>query len=135
MRTTALIALISLLATTFAHAEGDPAKGKKVFNKCIICHAVGPDAKTKIGVNLNGILGRPVAWVEGFDYSPALVGYGADGKLWDEETFRAYVADPMGFIPKGKMTFAGLKRQDEIDHLIAYLKTMDLNGNSLVAAD
>ncbi|PIP00605.1 c-type cytochrome [Pleomorphomonas carboxyditropha] len=129
MKYTVPALILSVLIPAPALADGDPAKGKRVFNKCAICHAVGPDANAKVGVELNGVVGRPIASVEGFDYSPALQAFGAGGKVWDEATLSAYLADPMKFIDKGKMAFVGIKKQNEIDHLIAYLKTFDLDGS------
>ena len=44
--------------SSFAHAEGDAEAGKKVFNKCKACHAVGEGAKNKVGPALNDLFGR-----------------------------------------------------------------------------
>jgi cytochrome c len=56
---TARIATIAALLTAMAapaFAEGDAAKGKKIFNKCKACHAVGEGAKNKLGPVLTGIV-------------------------------------------------------------------------------
>jgi cytochrome c2 len=47
----------------------------------------------------------------------------ADGGVWDEKTLDAYLADPRGFIKGNKMAFPGLKKEDEREDVIAYLKT------------
>jgi cytochrome c len=39
-------------------AQGDATKGKAAFAKCGICHQVGPGAKTLVGPELNGVVGR-----------------------------------------------------------------------------
>jgi cytochrome c len=57
----------------FAQQAGDAVAGKAVFRKCQACHAVGPGAANKIGPELNGIVGEPVASVEGYAFSPGLV--------------------------------------------------------------
>ena len=49
-------AALAMLALP-AFADGDPAKGEKVFNKCKSCHAVGEGASNKVGPALNGIVG------------------------------------------------------------------------------
>ena len=66
-----IVAAVTLVAFAgAAHAEaGDPAKGEQAFKVCMACHAVGPGAKTKVGPELNGIVGRKWGSVEGYSYS------------------------------------------------------------------
>lgn len=123
----AATALISLAAT--AHAS-DPAAGEKVFKKCMACHAVGDGAKNKVGPILNDIIGRTAGTVEGFKYSPAMIAAGEGGLSWTAENIAAYMKDPKGFVPKNKMAFAGLKKDDEIDDLVAYLATFSADQAS-----
>lgn len=113
----AATAFIALTAT--AHAA-DAAAGEKVFNKCKACHAVGEGAKNKVGPELNDLIGRQAGSVEGFKYSRAMA---ESGITWNDETIAAYLADPRGYIPKNKMAFAGLKKDEDIANVIAYLKT------------
>ena len=123
-----LAATAVLALSGAALADGDPAAGEKVFKKCTACHAVGPDAKNKVGPELNGIVGRKVASVEGFKYSPAMTAFGAGDKVWDAATIDAYLADPKGFVAKNKMAFAGLKKDDERANVIAYLDQFAEDG-------
>jgi cytochrome c len=119
MRRTALSALAVLpLAAAPAFAQGDPGKGEKVFNRCKACHVVDK-AQNRVGPHLVGIIGRPAGSVEGFKYSDAMKN---SGKTWDEGTIAAYLKDPKGYIPGNKMAFAGLKKEDEVADVIAYLK-------------
>lgn len=125
-----MIAGTALLALTVqASADGDPAKGEKVFKKCAACHAVGPEAKNKVGPELNGIVGRPWGVVDGYKYSANLLEL-ADGKVWDDETLDAYLTKPKDLIPKGKMAFAGLKKEDDRENVIAYLNQYNEDGSS-----
>lgn len=124
VRTAALAALLTSLALP-ALAEGDAAKGEKVFNKCKACHAVGENAKNKIGPLLNGIVGAEIASVDGFKYSDAFLEKKAEGLVWDEETLDAYLTKPKDFIPGTKMTFNGLRKEDEREDVIAYLKQFE----------
>lgn len=98
------------------------AAGEKVFKKCAACHKVGDGAKNASGPMLNGVVGRAVAAAEGFKYSPAMTEAGAGGMVWDAATIDAYLADPKGFIPKNKMSFAGLKKPEDRAAVIAYLQ-------------
>ncbi|MDF1721886.1 MAG: cytochrome c family protein [Minwuia sp.] len=101
-----------------AQAEGDATAGAKVYKKCKICHALEP-GKNKVGPSLHGIFDREAGTVEGFRYSSAMKG---SGITWNDETITAYMKDPRGYIPKNKMAFPGLKKQADIDNLLAYLK-------------
>lgn len=119
---TILAAALAALVAGPALADGDAAKGEKVFNKCKACHMVGENAKNRVGPQLNGILGAEIASVDGFKYSDAFQAKKAEGFVWTEENLDAYLADPRGFIPKNRMGFAGLKKEDDREDVIAYLK-------------
>ena len=104
-----------------ALAEGDAAKGEKVFAKCKACHE-NEKGVNKVGPTLKGVVGRKTASVEGYKYSEAMLAKGAEGTVWDEATLTIYLADPKAFVPKTKMAFAGLKKPEEVADVIAYLK-------------
>ena len=102
-----------------ALADGDAEVGKKVFNKCKICHAMEAGVN-KVGPSLAGIVGRPAGTVDGFKYSDAMSG---SGLTWDTATIDQYLADPKGFIPGNKMAFVGLKKDEDRANVIAYLQS------------
>lgn len=117
------VALAVLTVTAApALADGDPAEGEKVFRKCKACHMVGDGAKNRVGPLLNGVVGREIASAEGFSYSDAFTAKKAEGFTWTEENLEAYLENPKDFIPGNKMTFAGLKKEDDREDVIAYLK-------------
>jgi cytochrome c len=112
----------TVLALFSAQAqEADPAAGKKVFNKCRACHDAEAE-KNKVGPHLVGVVGRPAASIEGFNYSENMKELAAAGLVWDEAKLAEYLADPKALVPKGKMAFPGLKKEEEITNVIAYLK-------------
>lgn len=125
MRLRTVLAMAALAAAAFAMPaqaeEGDAAAGKKVYNKCKACHDAVAE-KNKVGPHLVGIFGRAAGAVEGYKYSKALLAKAEEGLVWDEESFTEYVKNPKGFIPKGKMAFAGLKKDEDVVNLIAYMK-------------
>ncbi len=104
-----------------AHAEGDAAKGEKVFAKCKACHEVEKGVN-KVGPTLKGVVGRKAGSVAEYKYSEAMLAKGAEGLVWDEANIASYLADPKGFVPKNKMAFAGLKKPEDVADVIAYLK-------------
>jgi cytochrome c len=112
-----LMALALLTGAAAAQAQGDPEKGEKVFNKCKTCHVVDEE-ENKIGPYLMGIFGRPAGSVEGFKYSDAMKN---SGIVWEDDTIAAYLKEPKTYIPGNRMTFAGLRKDDEIADLLAYL--------------
>ncbi len=120
-----MIAAMFCVAVTPALAEGDPAEGEKVYRKCRACHEVGEDAKNKVGPMLNGIIGAAAGQVADFNYSDALMEAAADGLTWDEETLAAFLKKPKDLIDKTKMSFNGLRKDDEIADVIAYLATFE----------
>ncbi|WP_425040467.1 c-type cytochrome [Primorskyibacter sp. S187A] len=114
-----------MLVTLPLHAEGDPAKGEKVFRKCKACHAVGDGAKNKVGPHLNGIVGQAAGANPDFKYSDSLKASAADGLVWDDATLGAFLAKPKDVVAKTKMSFPGLKKDADIANVIAYLATFE----------
>jgi cytochrome c len=115
--------LLALSAPAFA--EGDAEKGEKVFKKCKACHAVGEDAKNKVGPILNGIVGAPAGANADFKYSDALMEKAGEGLVWDEANLTAFLTKPKDFLPKTKMSFAGLRKEQEIMDVIAYMASFE----------
>ena len=101
-----------------AQAAGDEKRGEQVFNQCKPCHSLEPD-KNGVGPTLHGLFGRKAGTVPGYNYSAALKN---SGLVWNEDTLKQYLSDPHKFIPGDKMMFAGIKNEDQLDDLLAYLK-------------
>ena len=116
----AIIATSCLIAAaTAAHADGDAAAGATVFKKCAACHSVDPT--NKVGPSLKDVVGRPVASIEGFRYSKAMIAFG-EGRIWDEALLTEYLAAPRAVVKGTSMAFAGLKKPEDVANVIAYLK-------------
>lgn len=123
MKITATLAIAILAASAgAAFADGDAAKGAKVFNACKACHAID-DTTNKVGPYLKGVLGRKVASVPDYKYSEDMIAFGAANPVWDDATFLKYIENPKASVPKTKMAYAGLKKEDQRKDLLAFLKS------------
>jgi cytochrome c len=115
--------------STPSFADGDAARGKKVFNKCRACHKLVLGKKA-IGPSLFGIFGRKAGTLKGYRYSKDMKAAGAKGLVWTEKTFDDFIANPKGYVGKVigkkkgriKMAFGGLKKAKDRDNLIDYLE-------------
>lgn len=121
-----MAAVIAALSTQTAWAQ-DVAAGEQSFKKCLACHAVGADAKNKVGPLLNGLDGRKSGTVEGYSYTDANKN---SGITWDEAQFLDYIKDPRTKIKGTKMIFPGIKNESEAKSLWAYLKQFGPDGKT-----
>ena len=129
---TAILLAVLTAASGSAFADGDAAKGEKVFtSKCKACHTIDEGGKNKLGPNLFAVFGRAPGEVAGYKYSKSYKAAAEKGLVWNEEELEEYLENPRDFIrkasgdPKGrsKMTLK-LSKEDDRDDVIAYLKTM-----------
>ena len=123
---TLIIAAVIIAASTATGLAQDVEKGQAAFKVCMACHSIGAGAKNKIGPELNGLDGRKAGTVAGFSYSDANKN---SGIVWNEATFKEYIKDPRAKVPGTKMIFAGVKNEQQINDLWAYLKQFDADGN------
>jgi cytochrome c len=117
-----MLAAILLAIGASATFAQDAAEGEKAFAVCKACHQVGDSAKNTVGPTLNGLIGRKAGLVDGYSYSDANK---KSGITWDEATFSEYIKDPKAKIPGTKMAFAGIKDEQKIKNLVAYLHQFD----------
>jgi cytochrome c len=124
MRLFLLSIALSFAGIGAAEAQ-DAAAGEKTFAQCRACHQIGETAKNAVGPVLNGLFGRKAGSIEGYSYSAANKN---SGITWDEATFAEYIKDPKAKVPGTKMVYAGLKDEQRIKDLIAFLKQFDAAG-------
>lgn len=118
--------LLLFLLPTFSFA-GDAASGEKVFVKCKVCHDVAPDV-SKIGPSLYGVMGRTAGTLESYaGFSDAMK---SSGLVWDEATLKEFLKSPLTNLKGTKMAFIGLKNEQELDDVIAYMAQFSDEGAS-----
>ena len=92
--------------------------GARIFRRCQSCHTVDEGGRNMVGPNLHGVFGADAGAKEGFRYSPAM---SESGIVWSAETLDAYLANPRTYIPRNRMSFAGLRDEEDRNDLIAWL--------------
>ena len=99
-------------------ASTSSAEGAKIFKKCAACHSISQSGGNKIGPALWGVLGRKAGSVSDYKYSKAIV---AHGKPWSFEEMNGFLLKPKDWIKGTKMSFAGLKNENERAAVILYM--------------
>ena len=89
--------------------------------KCFACHSVDPKEKTLAGPSLYKVVGRRIASLPGFTYSPAMKTFARANPKWTRPLLDRFVANPDGAVHGTTMPFAGIKDPKERAALIAYL--------------
>lgn len=125
MKSLVLSAAVSLTALTMpvlALADDDVAAGEKVFKRCVACHTVDEGGRNKVGPNLWNIFGSTAGQRDiGYKYSDAMK---ASGIVWTEDTMSDYLENPRKAVPKTRMAFPGLKKEEQREAVIEYLESV-----------
>ena len=101
--------------------SASPDKGAKLFKKCKSCHTTKKGGKNTIGPNLWDVVGRKIAGSTGFKYSEALKGKGGD---WSFAALDAFLANPKSYAKGTKMSFRGVKKNEDRADLLVYLHSL-----------
>jgi cytochrome c len=144
---TSLFAATLLAAPAFA--EGDPAKGERVFNQCQTCHVVQNEAgevlagrNAKTGPNLYGVVGRTAGTYPEFEYGEAIVAAGAGGLVWDAAQLTVYLQDPGAFLKeitgdsgaRSLMAFK-LRKEEDAANVVAYIASLSPAADAAAPAE
>ena len=128
------LALALVLSAGSAPAQ-DLAAGEEVFETCIGCHSVGPEAENRIGPHLNGLFGRPAAGLEDYRYSKSFQRAGAGGLEWHAETLDVFLENPRAMTSGTRMSFRGIKDAADRANVIAYLRQFSDDPGDIPEAD
>ena len=113
-------------------ASASAERGEQMAKPCEICHNLQEGQGPKIGPDLYGVVGRPVASVPGFNYSAPLK---AKGGTWTFDALNAWLTNPRAVVPGTAMTFAGLQSEKQRADVVAYLDTLSKNPVPLPKAN
>jgi cytochrome c len=117
------IAGLAIFALAGPVAAQDAAAGQRVFNQCRACHIIENNGRNGVGPNLHTVFGRRAASIEGFRYSANMRTLGEQGHVWTEDNLRAYLRNPKDVVPQGTMSFPGLRNDQQLNDLIAFLRS------------
>lgn len=98
--------------------------GKAVAAKCTSCHNFDSGGPNGTGPNLYGTLGKKPGTHPGFAYSASMTDFGSKNPVWDYDHVDQFLKAPGKYISGTKMTFAGLKKQEDRIAVIAYLHSL-----------
>lgn len=100
------------------YVSANVENGARIFRRCQACHTVEEGGRNMVGPNLHGVFGREAGGKDDFRYSPAMA---ESGIVWSAETLDAYLTNPRTYIPRNRMSFAGLRDEEDRNDLIAWL--------------
>jgi cytochrome c len=103
-------------------AKADPAKGMATAKACAACHNFEKGGANKVGPALWDVVERPMGAAAGFAYSGGFKAMGA--KPWDYEALNTWLIAPKAFIKGTKMSYAGIKKDEDRANVIAYLASL-----------
>ncbi len=79
----------------------DGSHGAEVFKACAVCHTLTPDAESRAGPTLYGVIGRRIGTASGYVYS---AGFGSHDIVWTKETIaKLFELGPSTYTPGTKM--------------------------------
>ena len=112
-------------------AKADPAAGQKIARACQACHSFEEGGANKVGPNLYGIVGNIHAHKDDYSYSSAMMAM--KGQPWSYDALNTFLYGPQAAMKGTKMTYAGVKNDQDRANLIAWLKTISPNAPALPA--
>jgi cytochrome c len=116
-------ALMAALACSSGVHAADATVGQRLFDKtCVNCHSTQAGVN-KVGPTLFDIVDRPVASVQGYDYSASMRAASKQWRVWDTQRLDGYLSNPRQVLHGVKMFSAVPDAKDRAD-VLAYLSTL-----------
>jgi len=102
-------------------AVADEREFPDAFEVCTSCHSYERDEPALVGPPLWGVVGRRIASVEGYDYSPAMK---AITGTWDRATLDRFLTNTKAFVPGAKMEMGGVRSAADRAKVIDFLERL-----------
>ncbi len=102
------------------YASASAEAGEGLWRSCRSCHALESGVHGT-GPALYGVVNRPVAFYDDFNYSGALV---AVADVWTPENLNGFLENPRVWAPGTAMGYNGMRSAEDRANLIAYLATI-----------
>jgi cytochrome c len=116
-------------------ASADATQGAEQAKKCGACHDLTEANANKTGPGLYDVVERVIGSHPGFAYSPVLAEHQANGDTWTYDNLNHFLTSPKAFAPGTKMTFAGVKNDQERANIIAFLSTLSASPKPFPAPE
>ena len=116
-------------------ASADPVQGADQAKKCAACHDLSEANTNKTGPGLYDVVERVIGSHPGFAYSAVMQEHQAAGDIWTYDHLNSFLTSPKGFAPGTKMTFAGVKNDQERANIIAFLATLSASPKPFPAPE
>jgi cytochrome c len=118
---------VSVALSPSLAADGNAARGQRVFNACAQCHSLEPN-RSMTGPSLAELWNRKAGSLASFPrYSPALQ---SSDLVWNDKTLDEWIKDPQHVVPGNQMTFPGVKDAQQRTDLLAFLKQATQPGRA-----
>lgn len=105
-------------------SNGDVERGRIAFDRqCVACHTRSAQEKKlggpTQGPTLGGVVGRPVASIDSYGYSDAMVDFGGN---WDVDRLYSFILEPKLVVPGTNMTGLMPAEPADVADIVAYLR-------------
>lgn len=105
-------------------AKANTENGQKVAKTCAMCHTFDKGGRSKVGPNLWNVMGSKINKKNGFVYSNAMIKLSEKSPNWTLANMFTFINAPSKFLSGTKMAFAGIKNEQDLADLLAYLATL-----------
>lgn len=96
-------------------------RGDRLHAACTSCHTFEAGGANGTGPNLHDVFGRSAGTHAGFGYSDAMRSY---AQPWTYDNLYAFLESPSRYIRGTSMAYAGLRRSEDRQALVAYLRSI-----------